>query len=194
MNDITRTALASLDAEGRLQSPVYKGPIGPGLFGFRGELALKFAEKLSDEARPPEIKIDQAMLAAPAGSGTISFLAGFSPALAHLRTLCELLQEKLAAGGAYFFFAGNLDISRRYRIAFGGAEFRVLPLDESTVYNELLELFRIDRSDLKRLDTAGKLAAIARAAAAFEEPWPRIGFDEALALAGPVKIRENRPV
>lgn len=194
MTEISSTALASLDAEGRLQSPVYKGPIGPGLYGFRGELALKFAEKLSDEARPPEIKLDQAMLVAPAGSATISFLAGFSTALANLRTLCEVLQDKLAPGGVYYFFAGNLDISRRYQIAFGGAEFRVLPLDEATVYNELLELFRIDKSELKRLDTAGKLAVIARGAAGYAEAWPRIGFDEAVAAAGPVKVRENRPV
>ena len=51
MTTITETAFASLDAEGRLLSPVLKGPITPRVFGFRGEIALKFAEKLTREPR-----------------------------------------------------------------------------------------------------------------------------------------------
>jgi hypothetical protein len=70
----------------------------------------------------------------------------------------------------------------------------VLPLDEATVYNELLELFRIDKGDLKKLDSAGKLAAVADAAATFAETWPEISFEEGLRTMGEVKVRENRPV
>jgi hypothetical protein len=58
----------------------------------------------------------------------------------------------------------------------------------------LLELFRIEKSDLKKLDTAGKLEVIARKAAEFTESWPRISFDEALKIMGPIKVKENRPV
>lgn len=194
MTSIAQTPLAALQSEGRLLSPVFEGPIGPGLFGFRGELALKFAEKVSDEARPPEIKLDQVMLAAPAGAATIGFLAGYAVSLEHLRLLCEVLGDKLNKDGKYFFFAGNLDISKRFQIAYGGADFWVLPLDEATVYNELLELLGIERSDLKKLDTAGKLAAIVSKAAAFRGSWPRITYEEGLRIMGPIKVKENRPV
>jgi hypothetical protein len=194
MTTIADTPFASLESEGRLLSPVHKGPISSGQFGFRGELALKFAEKLSDEARPPEIKLDQVMMVAPDGTAAIPFLAGFAVSLEHLRLLCEVLAEKLSPQGKYFFFAGNLDISQKFQISFGGANFWVLPLDEATVYNELLDLFRIERSDLKRLDTAGKLKAIAEKAAQFSEHWPSIAFEEALRIMGPIKIKENRPV
>lgn len=194
MTDIAQTPLGSLDGEGRLLSPVFKGPIGPAAFGFRGELALKFAEKLSDEARPPELKLDQVMIAAPVGGSVLSFLAGFAPSLQHLRDVCEVLGDKLGKDGKYFFFAGNLDISRKYRIAYGGADFWVLPLDEATVYNEMLELLRIEKSELKKLDTAGKLAIVAGKAAEFTEAWPRIVFEEGLKIMGPIKVRENRPV
>jgi hypothetical protein len=194
MTTIAETPFAALDAEGRLLSPLHKGLIKPGVFGFRGEVALKFAEKLSDEARPPEIKLDQVMMAAPVGATTIAFLAGFAVSLEHLRLLCEVLGDKLGPGGKYFFFAGNLDISKKYQISYGGANFWVLPLDEATVYNELLDQFRMEKSDLKKLDTAGKLNAIAQKAAQFTEQWPQISFEEALEIMGPVKIKENRPV
>lgn len=194
MTSITDTPFASLDADSRLLSPVFKGLTQPDEFGFRGEIALKMAEKLSDEARPPEIKFDQVMMTAPIGATTIPFLTGFSPNLEHLALLCEVLGDKLTATGKYFFFAGNLDISKKYQIAYGGTTFWVLPLDEATVYNELLELFRVERSDLKKLDTAGKLHAVAAKAAEFSEKWPEISFAEGLKIMGPVKIKENRPV
>lgn len=194
MTAITDTLFASLDAEGRLLSPVHKGPTKPGQFGFRGELALKFAEKLSDEARPPEVKLDQVMAVASAGSATLPFLTGFSPDFRHLHLLCEVLGDKLAADGKYFFFAGNLDISKKYQVPYNGATFYVLPLDEATVYNELLELFNIERNDLKKLDTGAKLAAVAEAAAGYRDTWPEKSYAEMLGIVGQVKIKENRPV
>ncbi len=194
MTDIAQTPLAFLDAEGRLLSPVYKGQVSPDMYAFRGELALKFAEKLSDEARPPEIKLDQVMMTAPVHGMAISFFAGFGVSLEHLGLLRDLLADKLNSSGRYFFFAGNLDISKRYRIVLGSATFWVLPLDEATVYNEMLELLGIDRGDLKKLDTAGKLRVIAEKAIGFRDAWPEISFDEGLRIMGPVKIKENRPV
>jgi hypothetical protein len=194
MTSIAQTPLGTLELEGRLLSPVHKGLVKPGIFGFRGEIALKFAEKLSDEARPPEIKLDQVMITAPVDGSTISFLAGFAVSLEYLNLLCDALGDKLGKDGKYFFFAGNLDISKKFQIAYGDANFWVLPLEEATVYNELLELFRVEKSDLKKLDTAGKLSAIAAKAAEFTEKWPAISFEEALKIMGPIKIKENRPV
>jgi hypothetical protein len=194
MATIADTPFATLESEGRLLSPLHKGPISPNLFGFRGEVALKFAEKLSDEARPPEIKLDQVMMVAPVGGASISFLAGFAVSLEQLRLLCEVLGDRLSPKGKYFFFAGNLDISKKFQISYGGANFWVLPLDEATVYNELLEQFRMEKSDLKKLDTAGKLKILADKAADFTEQWPQISFEEALQIMGPIKIKENRPV
>ncbi len=195
MTLITETPFSQLEAEGRLLSPVLKGPTTkPGRFGFRGEVALEFQKALADEKRPPEIKLDQVMMVASAGEATVPFMAGFAPSLAHLKLVCEHFGDTLSPTGKYFFFAGNLDISKKYQIAYGGATFWVLPLDEATVYNELLDMFRMDKSSLKKLDTAGKLDAIADKAASFNEKWTAISFEEGLKIMGPIKIRENRPV
>ena len=195
MTLITETPFAELDAEGLLLSPVFKGATSkPGRFGFRGEIALKFQQAMADEKRPPEIKLDQVMMTASAGETTIPFLAGFAPSLAHLELLCERIGDKLSPTGKYFFFAGNLDISEKYQIPYAGATFWVMPLDEATVYNELLDLFRMEKSDLKKLDTGAKLDAIANKAAFFTEKWKEISYAEGLNIMGPIKIRENRPV
>lgn len=195
MTQITETPFAKLEAEGRLLSPVFKGATTkPGRFGFRGEVALEFQKSMADEKRPPEIKLDQVMMVASAGEATIPFLAGFAHSLAHLKLVCEHFGDKLSPTGKYFFFAGNLDISKKYQIAYGGATFWMMPLDEATVYNELLDMFRMEKSSLKKLETAGKLDAIADKAASFNEKWTAISFEEGLKIMGPIKIRENRPV
>lgn len=195
MSNILDTALGSLETNDRLLSPVFKGETATaGTYGFRGALALKFAEKLSDEARPPEIKFDQVMTIAKTGESKLPFLAGFALSLGHLELLYEVLGDKLSPEGKYFFFAGNLDISKRYQITFKGIQFWVLPLDEATVYNELLELFYIEKSDLKKLDTPGKLMAVAEAAAAFSQKFPELSYEEGIKVMGPIKIPENRPV
>jgi hypothetical protein len=195
MTAISATPFAALEAAGRLLSPVFKGPTGrPGRFGFRGEIALKFQATLENEKRPPEIKFDQVMAVSDDAAGGFPFLAGVAPSLEHLKLLCEVLGDTLLPNGKYFFFATNLDISKRFQITYGGATFWVLPLDEATVYNEVLELLRRERSDLKKLDTAEKLNLIADAATNFTETFPVISFDEGLRIMGPLKVRENRPV
>jgi hypothetical protein len=195
MTVITETPFAALEAAGRLLSPVFKGPTGkPGRFGFRGEIALKFQRSMENEKRPPEVKLDQVLAVSDNAAGGLVFLAGVATSLEHLKLLCEVLGDALLPKGKYFFFAGNLDISKRYCISYGDARFWVLPLDEATVYNEVLDLFRKERSDLKKLDTADKLNALADGASNFSESFPEISFEEGLKIMGPIKIRENRPV
>ena len=140
--EISDTAFARLEEEGRLLNPVLKAPTAkPGRFGFRGELALRFAPKLADEARPPELLCAQAMAVASAGEKHLPFFAGYLLSFAYLKDVAEVLGDTLSAGGKYFLFCNNIDLSKKYQVAYKGATFYVLPIDESTVYNELLDLF-----------------------------------------------------
>ena len=60
---------------------------------------------------------------------------------------------------------------------------------------EILELMYLEKGTLKKLDTAGKLDAVADAALGFEEKYPEITYEEGLTLMGPVRNKnENRPV
>lgn len=196
MTTIQETALARLESEGRLLNSVLKAATHkPGRFGFRGDIALKFQVKKADEARPPEISSDQVIAVAQAGESTIPFLACFLLSFEYLKMLAEVLGDTLSPKGKYFLFVDNIDISKKYQCEYGGATFYILPIDESTVYNELLQLLYIDKGDLKKLDTAGKTDAVADKAAGFSDSFPKITYEEGLALMGPVRnLYENRPV
>jgi len=190
------TAFARLESEGRLLNPVLKGPTRrPGRFGFRGELALRFAPRLADEARPPELTCDQVIAVAEAGAPALKFFAGYLLSFEHLKDVAEALGDTLSAGGRYFLFCNNIDLSKKYQVPFNGAMFYVLPIDESTVYNELLELLYLEKNELKKLDTAGKTDRVADAALKYDVTFDTITYGEGLALMGPVRNpNENRPV
>jgi hypothetical protein len=190
------TAFARLEAEGRLLNAVLKGATHkPGRFGFRGELALRFSAKLADEARPPELSCDQVIAVARAGDTKLPFFAGYLLSFEHLKDVAETLGDTLSAGGKYFLFCDNIDLSRRYQVPYKGALFYVLPIHEATVYNELLELLYLEKNELKKLDTAGKTDRVADAALAFDVTFDTITYAEGLALMGPVRNpNENRPV
>ena len=196
MTAITDTAFARLDAEGRLFNSVLKGPTKKaGRFGFRGDLALKFQAKMADEARPPEIAAEQIIAAAHAGESHIAFMAGFLLSFEYLHLVAEALGDLLSPAGKYIFYVDNIDISKKYTCEYGGATFTILPIDEATVYNEVLELLYLEKTELKKLDTAGKTDAIADKAASYTASFPKITFEEGCKLMGPVRNPyENRPV
>jgi hypothetical protein len=193
---IEATGFARLEAEGRLLSPVLKGPTRKkGRFGFRGDLALKFAPKIADEARPPELKIDQVLATSEEGSTKIPFFAAYLLSFEYLKPLAEVLGDALTPEGKYFLFCNNIDLLTKYRVMWGDVTFYVLPIDEAGVYNELLELLDIERGPLKKLDTPGKQDAIVEVAMEFSANYPVLAYEDGLKLMGPVRdTRANRPV
>ena len=180
---------------GKLLSPIVKAPIGKGdRYAFRGELGLKFPASIAGEARPPEIKADQVIIAIEGDK--IALLALHVDSLAYLDMVLETLGEHLSPTGKFFIFAGNIDFSKRYQVSQGGFTFYALPLDEATVYNELLDLLYLERGDLKKLSSEGKVDAIFEKSSQTDISgnFPLIPYAQAVAELGPIKVAENRPV
>ncbi|HMC12770.1 MAG TPA: hypothetical protein VKG67_00305, partial [Gallionellaceae bacterium] len=101
---MSTSVIATLESQKRLLSPVYKGALKKaGSEGFRGEIALKFAAQLADEARPPEIAATQTMFAATGGK--FDFIACELDSLAYLENLRDVLSEFFKPEGQYFAFA-----------------------------------------------------------------------------------------
>jgi hypothetical protein len=193
---IETTALDRLDREGRLLNAVFKGPTTkPGRFGFRGDIALKFQTQLADEKRPPDFSLEQVLTIVQDGESTIPILVGYIHSFAYLDVMSEVLDGLLTPEGTYFIFANNIDLLAKYRVVLRGITYFVLPCDESTVWKEMMDLMGIDKNDVKKLNTAGKLDYLLDAATGFNEKYDVITFEEGLARMEPVKNRnENRPV
>lgn len=196
MTTLDQTAFKYLEAEKRLQNPVFKGPTGSNRrFGFRGEIAIKFSDQLADEARPPEITADQVIAVGKEGDGGLDFMAAYLLSFEYLKPLADAIGPVLKPDGKYFLFCNNIDLSKKYQVPYDGKTFYVLPIDEATVYNELLDLLYLERNDLKKLDTAGKVDKVADTVLGFSTIFPSMSYEEGLNLMGPVRDPgENRPV
>jgi len=172
MTSIDTTAFQRLEAEGRLQKPALKAQTHKaGRFGFRGEIAL---------ALDPPSTLEAVFAAADDGDAGLSFLAGSLKNYAQLPALAETLGSAVKPDGKYFIYVGDLERASRYQISFGGAPFYVLPIDDTSVYNELIDLLYLDKTKMKKFDTAEKLDAIVDGAAKYDHAYEQISYEDGL--------------
>ncbi|WP_067734394.1 hypothetical protein [Novosphingobium naphthalenivorans] len=191
------TAFGTLASQHRLLNAVLKEPLPKaGTFGFRGDIALAFQDQVADEARPPAYSIEQILAVADAATGKIPVLAGYLHNFAWLKDAGEVLADFLVPEGTYVFFVNNIDFLKKYTVALpGGVTAKILPLDESTVWKETLELADIDKNDVKKMSGAQKLEYVLNTLTETAMPFPEISYEDGVATMEPVRNRnENRPV
>jgi hypothetical protein len=193
MTDYLSSPLGKLEGAERLLSPVCKGATKKaGRFGFRGEIALKLAESTAGEKRPPEVKTDQVFMTTEGDK--VTFYASYVDSIESLGLIADMLEPWLAADGKYFVWASNIDLLKKYEVAMKGATFYAFPLDEGTVYNELLDLLYLEKGDLKKASMEEKLDILTDTAKNYKGGLPKAGFEQVVAEMGPVKVYDNRPV
>jgi hypothetical protein len=165
-------AFQRLETEGRLLKPSLNGPTRvPGRFGFRGEIALSL---------DPVVTLEAVIATADDGEAALSFLAGSLSTYKHLPALVEALGANIKAGGKYFIYVSDLDRASRYQIAFNGVSFYVLPIDDTSVYNELIDFLYLDKTKMKKMETAEKVDTIADGAAKYTQVYEIISYEEGL--------------
>jgi len=191
MTDFISSPIGKLDGMERLISPVFKASTAFG-FAFRGEIGIKLAESIAGEKRPPDIKTDQVFMFSDGDK--ITFYSSFLDNLADLEGLHALMSPFYTPAGKYVIYAGNVDLLKKYAVKLDDISYLILPLDEGTVYNELLDLCYIEKGDLKKLDMGEKIETLAVAARKISAKFPETSWEQALKEMGPVKIYENRPV
>jgi len=191
---IDQTPFGKLEAEHRLTHPIIKEEISPGRFGFRGEIAMKFQQQMADEKRPPELSLWQVFTTAKKPDEIELFMC-YLLSFEYLQILVDVLGYALKPGGKYFVYSNNQDLLAKYRIKMGDVMFYCLAIGEATAYNEFLELLYIDKNDIKKLDTGGKMDYITEEGIKFDADWEEITFEEGVKRMGPVRNpNEGRPV
>ena len=169
---LSSPAFDRLQAEARLLKPALQGATHmPGRFGFRGEIAL---------SAEPCVTLKEAFATADQGEATLNFLAGSLDSFKQLPDLMEALGDTLVAGGKYFIYTHDLDRASRYQVDFKGVLVYVLPIDDTSVYNELIDSLYLDKTRMKKMDTGEKVDTLAAGALGYTQVYERIGFEEGL--------------
>lgn len=172
MTSIESTAFNRLESEGRLLKPALKGPTHqPGRFGFRGEIAVTLE---------PPLNLEAVFAAAENGDSALSFLAGSLNSYKELPALIETLGANVKPGGKYFIYVHDLDRGSRYQVSFNDVSLYVLPIDDTSVYNELIDFLYLDKTKMKKYDTGQKIDAIVDGAAAYNEAFEAVTYEEGL--------------
>jgi len=171
MTDITDTPYATLNADGRLLKPTLMADTHvEGRFGFRGEIAFDGAEVLMKEVFSISEK----------GKPSISFLAGSIEKFETLPKFVETLGAALDGPGQYLVYIADLPRGDRYLIQFGDVKINAIFIDETSVYNELIDTFYVDKGKLKKYDTAAKLDALADVGLKYSSGYAAVSYDDVL--------------
>lgn len=193
MSDFLSSPLGKLEGAERLLSPVCKGATKKaGRFGFRGEIALKLADSTAGEKRPPEVKTDQVFMTTEGDK--VTFYASYVDSIESLSLIADMLEPYLTADGKYFVWASNIDLLKKYEVEMKGVTFYAFPLDEGTVYNEVLDLLYLEKGDLKKASMEEKLDILTDTAKSYKGGLPKASFEQVVAEMGAVKVYDNRPV
>ena len=129
------------------------------------------------------------------GESTFEVFMCYFLSFEYLQMTMEVMGDLFKPGGKYFLYSNNQDLLAKYRIPMGDVTFYCLAIGEATAYNEFLELLFIDKNDIKKLNTAGKMDYIVEEALKFDADWETISFEEGIKRMGPVRNpNEGRPV
>lgn len=167
--------IQSLEEKECLWQPNFKGEIKSGVEGYRGDIILISGEMVGDKQMPPKLNAKQVIMLVK--EGKIELLCAYIPGVADIEKLYELLGDAMASEGKYFIYTDNAD--KTMTTEYQGCTLHIYQLDESTVWNETLDLASLSKGDMKGLDNGEKIALIYDELKSFKGK-EAIPFEEAL--------------
>jgi hypothetical protein len=152
MTDNSATPFVRLGSEGRLIKPLLNAATHvAGRFGYRGDISYD----------GPDTLLKEVFSISESGKPAIGFLAGSIKQYETLPRLIETLGPALDGEGKYFIYIADLPRGNRFYIRFGDVKIFAIFIDDTSVYNELIDTFYVDKMKLKKFDTSAKLDALA---------------------------------
>lgn len=146
---------------------------------YRGDLVLEFGGKTErGDQKPPSVVAKQAVLLIE--NDKIVLLAGGLDQLSDLAMVAEHYQGDLAEGSVNLFFVHN--IKEPMVTSLNGTNYILVPLDDGMIWNELLELLCIEKSDIKKLSAEEKVVMLYKEFGSFKHKYPDVSYEDALGL------------
>ncbi|WP_455756280.1 hypothetical protein [Sulfurimonas sp.] len=133
--------------------PSFNGEVD-GLHGYRGALIVEEGKQISpDRKLPPKIQAKQVVMISD--DSTIKFITCELDSFNDFKPLFEKYKEYFTTEGLYILYVTDLDGNGTF--TYEGIEFTAFMLDESSVWNEILELADLEKGDMKKLSPAEKI-------------------------------------
>lgn len=134
--------------------PTYSDKTDKHAYGYRGSLVITPGTVMSaDKQLPPKATCTQSILVTD--SDKIDFLACELSTLNFFEPFVEVYKSVLSTDGLYVLFVTDIDTDGK--IEYAGFTFYIFSLDESSVWNELLEHADLSKGDLKKASAAEKI-------------------------------------
>jgi len=128
--------------------PSLNSALSNGLHGYRGALIIEPGKQISaDRKLPPKIQARQVIMMSTDSS--IKFLACELESFNDFKPMFEKYKEFFAPDSMYLLYVTDLEANGTFE--YEGVAFTAYMLDESSVWNELLDLASLDKSDMKSL-------------------------------------------
>jgi hypothetical protein len=172
---VADTPFAKLDTDGRLLKPILNADTHvAGRFGYRGDISFD----------GPETVIKEVFSVSETGKPAIGFLAGSIKQYETLPKLVETFGAAFDGDGKYLIYIADLPRGNRFYIRFGDVKIFAIFIDETTVYNELIDTFYVDKIKLKKFDTSAKLDALAEVGLQYSSlsDYTEISYEDGLKL------------
>jgi hypothetical protein len=134
--------------------PSFNDRLSDSFHGYRGALIVEQGKQLSAERKlPPKIQAKQVIMISD--ENTIKFLACELDSFNDFAPLFEKYKDYFSADGLNILYVTDLDGNGTF--TYEGIEFTAFMLDESSVWNELLELADLSKGDMKKLSASEKI-------------------------------------
>lgn len=128
--------------------PSFSGDLSDGTYGYRGALIIEAGKQISpDRKLPPKSQAKQVIMISEGEK--IKFFACELESFHHFAPMVEKYKDFFDASGLNLLYVTDLEKAGTFE--YEGVKYTALPLDESSVWNELLELADLEKSDMKRL-------------------------------------------
>jgi len=128
--------------------PSFSGELGNGLFGYRGSMIVEEGKALSaDRKLPPKIQAKQVIIVSD--NEKMKLFTCELESFHHLAPFVAKYKDFIDPTGINLLYVTDLEVDATFE--YEGIKFTAFMLDESSVWNELLELADLSKGDMKKL-------------------------------------------
>jgi hypothetical protein len=161
--------------------PSFSGKLKDGLVGYRGALIVEEGKQISSDRKlPPKIQVKQVILVAD--DTKIKFFSSELESILHFEAFFEKFKEFFSPDTLSILYVTDLDKNGTF--IYEGVTFNAYSLDESSVWNELLDLANLEKSELKKVTNEEKIELLYEELLSTDCAESVMSFEEILAYKG----------